>query len=230
MLQQQNRCIIANHLDEFNYIRNAKGEVSVLDIEQVYQFISPLQNKVLGYTRPNTSLVGKTNFDIKAPAVELAEQFHTQCKSVIDQKMSMTFFCSGKFSYDEEINYIYTIARIINPNQTAIGLFVHGERVNKNSDIISAINHLFKKMDQLHNYKTSLIIPNYPGLTKRESECLYWMLRGYSSPRIAEKLCLSSRTVESHFERIKFKYNCASKHELHDYCYEQQLVQILPVS
>jgi DNA-binding CsgD family transcriptional regulator len=225
----KNRVLVADSLDSFHPIGSAPGEVSVLDTDQVYHHITPLQDKVLGYGTGNRSLVGKTNFDIDAPAVELAPQFYQECQRVMDTQTSMVFFCSGKFSAQEVINYVYVIAPIQNPRGKPLGIMVQGQRLGNHVDVMAAINQLYQKMDQQGNYKAFLFAPAYPGLTVKESRCLYWTLRGYSAAQIAAQTFVSVRTVESHLVSVKNKYGCATKQELHDYCYAQGLVQILPV-
>ena len=225
----KNRVFVVDNLDSFHHIGSAPGEASVLDTNQVYHHITPLQDKVLGFGTGNRSLVGKTNFDIDAPAVELAPQFHQECQRVMDTQTSMVFFCSGKFSAQEVINYVYVIAPIQNSQGKPLGIMVQGQRLGNHVDVMVAINQLYQKMDQQGNYKAFLFAPAYPGLTVKESRCLYWTLRGYSAAQIAAQMFISVRTVESHLVSIKNKYGCATKQELHDTCYAQGLVQILPV-
>lgn len=45
-------------------------------------------------------------------------------------------------------------------------------------------------------------------LTKREQECITWYLKGKNSGEIAVILGISRRTIETHIERIKLKFNC----------------------
>lgn len=51
-------------------------------------------------------------------------------------------------------------------------------------------------------------------LTERQSECLFYLLRGFTVPMIAERLAVSKRTVESHIENIKLKAGCFTKQGL----------------
>ena len=51
-------------------------------------------------------------------------------------------------------------------------------------------------------------------LTEREKECLSLMLTEQTAKRIAEKLNLSVRTVETHINNIREKFQCANKTEL----------------
>lgn len=50
--------------------------------------------------------------------------------------------------------------------------------------------------------------------TKRENEVVGLILNGFPASKIAEKLFISTRTVEHHVERIKNKLDCDSKSDL----------------
>jgi DNA-binding CsgD family transcriptional regulator len=48
----------------------------------------------------------------------------------------------------------------------------------------------------------------------RQSECLYYLVKGMSAKRIAQTLNISPRTVEHHLEAMKAKLNCFSQEDL----------------
>lgn len=58
------------------------------------------------------------------------------------------------------------------------------------------------------------IISNNGSLTKREMECLFYLSKGLTCPQLAQKLCLSRRTVENNIEIIKQKLGCGAKSDL----------------
>ena len=45
-------------------------------------------------------------------------------------------------------------------------------------------------------------------LSRQESECLFYLIRGYRTQAIAQILKLSPRTVESYLEQVKNKLHC----------------------
>lgn len=51
-------------------------------------------------------------------------------------------------------------------------------------------------------------------LTKREFRCASLLIKGYDFKSIANKLNISSRTVETHINNIKLKLNCHSRMQL----------------
>ena len=58
------------------------------------------------------------------------------------------------------------------------------------------------------------------GLTKRENEILYYLAKGMPSKDIADKLFLSTRTVDSHRSKIIQKYNLNNASELVHFAHE----------
>lgn len=53
-------------------------------------------------------------------------------------------------------------------------------------------------------------------LTKREMDCLRELFKGYPAREIGQRLCVSSRTVETHIVHIKDKLQCDTKTQLID--------------
>jgi DNA-binding CsgD family transcriptional regulator len=51
-------------------------------------------------------------------------------------------------------------------------------------------------------------------LTKKELECIHWMIKGKSSYETGIILCISPRTVEVHINSIKRKLNCYKQFQL----------------
>ena len=52
------------------------------------------------------------------------------------------------------------------------------------------------------------------GLTAREAEVMVLLLAGYDAPGIAERLCISRATVNTHVHHIYEKFSVHSKAEL----------------
>lgn len=51
-------------------------------------------------------------------------------------------------------------------------------------------------------------------LTKRQRECVFWLVRGFTHKQIGKKLNISHRTVEGHLEFVKEAFNCSTRAEL----------------
>lgn len=67
-------------------------------------------------------------------------------------------------------------------------------------------------------------------LTQRQSETLFFLLRGKSAKEISKILQLSPRTIEMYFEQLKFIFHCQSKSELIDKAINHGYFNNLPES
>ncbi len=56
--------------------------------------------------------------------------------------------------------------------------------------------------------------PNKYDLSPRESECLFYLLRGKSAKEIGFHLNISPKTVEAHIQQLKYKLNCCNRSQL----------------
>ena len=52
---------------------------------------------------------------------------------------------------------------------------------------------------------------SFPGLSPRERECLQWVSAGKTDWEIGEILSISEKTANAHIERVKQKYNVATR-------------------
>ena len=51
-------------------------------------------------------------------------------------------------------------------------------------------------------------------LTQREAEAVFWVIQGLTNRQTAEKMQLSSRTIEYYLRNVRGKLNCYSKSHL----------------
>lgn len=61
--------------------------------------------------------------------------------------------------------------------------------------------------------------------TRRESECMLWLLRGKTINGVALVLKLSPRTVEYYIKNMKNKLGCRTKFELIDLVYTSEFMK-----
>jgi DNA-binding CsgD family transcriptional regulator len=60
--------------------------------------------------------------------------------------------------------------------------------------------------------------------TRREAECMVWLLKGKTINRVASELKLSPRTVEFYLKNMKAKLRCRTKFELIDLIHESEFL------
>jgi DNA-binding CsgD family transcriptional regulator len=85
------------------------------------------------------------------------------------------------------------------------------------SNTLPSLQHIdkhFFHQDLLSTHYTVDSTENFMGLSTRELECLFCLLRGKTAKQSGELLGLSKRTIEFYLENIKNKFGCQSKVEL----------------
>lgn len=98
--------------------------------------------------------------------------------------LAITIGCPGSYPLAESIKMLLNTSLLNNSTKLNAGAFVAGLNI----------------MDTY--------------LSKREAQCLQYLLKGSSCKRIAEKLGLSNRTVGHYIDNIRAKMNVHSKEEL----------------
>ena len=74
------------------------------------------------------------------------------------------------------------------------------------------INAFLSDIGSKQSQSKITVVP--PGLSRREYQCAYFLLDGLTSKEIAERLDISSRTVEVYFERLKTRFSSKNKIQL----------------
>jgi len=159
---------------------------------------------------------GKTSFDLRCKAAEYAEWFCQQ-DSLAFQKQLLRSIDVNYYS-DGNIHFFITDKTPIRDNQNkVIGLSGSAAEI-KQAQLLKWLqaftqsnNHLQKKSSEPQSLSISFSFEN---LTRRQSECLFYLIRGKSAKSIANILSISPRTVESHIQATKEKLKCYNKQEL----------------
>lgn len=128
-----------------------------------------------------------------------------------------TFYFSSPLPHEIAMNYYFNQLPML---RQFISYF------QKETSILRKVSHensiiLPKKMrpdlwgePEINFSKTDILINKENSLTKREKECAKYICKGYTLKEIAALLNLSSRTVETHINNIKIKFNMRKKSDL----------------
>ena len=166
------------------------------------------------------SLIGRTDYDIKCPAVQQAENWRNQDQIVLKTKKPLLTINIEKYTNNKEIKLlIHKLPFLANTGKLGIQCYcieISPTLLHKTSNYFHEKNTLFASSKQ----KDLVIVNSFPiaKLTIRESECLFYICRGATAKLIASILCISERTVESYISCIKDKTGCNKKSMLIEYC------------
>ena len=201
----------------FTFVINSDGK-----FERVNIFTSSL----MGYSDPNTVL-GLSYGDMRCEASEFSSDFLRQ-----DQKAIL----SG------ERNYM--IARLCYAKKQYKTLFGNKEAFTYNNKKYIFAN--FLDVSQLHFFDVP-IIKEYNNrnfqycyeitsnlksvsLTKKETVCLFFYLRGYTAKAMGALMDKSDRVMQDHISKIKEKLNCSNRAQVIEKCIETGLYNFIPIS
>jgi two-component system response regulator NreC len=104
--------------------------------------------------------------------------------------------------------------------------------------LLGAIRSVYKGEPVLSPAITRLVLEDYlrtgdsrknepaDGLSQRESEVLQLIAEGYTTKQIAEILCISIKTVQSHRSNLMVKLNLHDRGELIKYAIQKKIIEI----
>lgn len=181
--------------------------------------------KVFGFASPD-ALIGKTDFDLHCKAVNNAERFR-----ILDSEVLLT----GKTSKALEIHHYFNGAAIhlvtrknlYNDNGIHMGIICHGLELSQGV-LMEAAFALLKLDAKIPCGSYTITSHGIENLSARESECLFYLLRGKTAKGIACILNISRRTVETHIEHLKFKFGCHTKSDLLALAIEKGFLYSIP--
>lgn len=105
-------------------------------------------------------------------------------------------------------------------------------------DLLGAIRSVYKGEAVLSPAVTRLVLEDYlrsgdstdkdisDGLSQRESEVLQLIAEGYTNKQIAEILCISIKTVQSHRNNLMVKLNLHDRGDLIKYAIQKKIIEI----
>jgi len=201
------------------------------DINSRFVEIGSEKAALIGFKKPEYA-IGKTDYELPSKISELASIFIKNDKKTMEQKSTKNF-CEVMYNSHNELR-MYLVQKSPNLFQgQLIGTIGHALDI---TSIYGELNSFFLKDLRIFN---KLITNSYTlvkdfndpiRLTDRQSECLFFLLRGKSSKEIASILNLSHKTVEHHLNMAKYKLNCGTKGELIDRSISLGFLNFIPIS
>ncbi len=181
-----------------------------------------------GYNHPK-DILGRSVFDI--PIIEhLAEGFYNQNLEAYQQEKQLKML---EFTYDKN-NEFFACLIIKKPfydsKGNKLGVIGQGFDLDQNSIIkLSQVILNTTKANRIENgsYYIENQVDEY-NLTPRETECLFYLLRGKTTKEIGSILSLSPRTIESYLDSIKLKMNCHKKGAVIEKAINSGLLYLIP--
>ncbi len=214
-------------------ISQMPGFVAWKTVDSVYAATNELCAKLAGYKNVD-SYLGTKDYDWKCDAVEIADKIIAQDKLVLETKKQWRSFNVLKFSHS--LTYYYSQKSVIYaPNNDILGILFIGTILTDTATlkILNSISQYDpEKSEKKVQHKIYSISDSAHELhlTRRQEECLFYILRGKNAKTIAKILGLSFRTIEVYINELKVKFQCSCKSSLIEKAIELGYFYRVPIS
>ncbi len=203
------------------------------DENSVFMYANEEYGKIIGL-KHHYEVIGRTDFDMPCETVNCAHLFQLQDKEVILTSKKMRILDIHPFAGHEWRAYIFTKVPLIDETNKVIGTIFHGADITSSNIIelgciLSKISDN-KSGDESLGQSSYLLGKNLDKLklSDRQTEILFYLLRGKTVKKIALLLNISPRTTEDYLEQLKNKFNAINKHELIDKAINLGYLNLIP--
>ncbi len=208
------------------------GVFCIKDAESNYLHANKAHCKAIGFDNFESFInIGANDFNLRCPAAEMAHIFIQEDKKVITENRSLKILGFYKVAHDLHALFLGEKKPIYDESGNIKGLACHYQEVT-GLDVINTFK-MIKKFDaHIKNHENVCYYPiqawNQFNLSPRQTECLYFLTRGFTIADIALQLQLSRRTVEDYINEIKAKLFCRTKKEIIDKAIHYGFLNYIP--
>lgn len=175
-------------------------------------------------------VVGRTDFDFPCDTIKCAEVFQAQDQKVMQSANIMKIIDVHRFA-DGQWRIISTRKfPLFNSKKEIMGVVFQGLDITNDKTMEMAFN-LYQ--GDRHQTQKSYVQGQLYGdvqLSNRQSEVLFYLMRGKTIKRIAAILGVSPRTVDEYLEQLRLKFNVHNKHDLIDKAFALGYMNFIPNS
>lgn len=215
-----------------NFFDSMPGAWGCKDEHSIYMYSNDAFCKLVGLPSHDDA-IGRTDYEMPCDTSKCGDLFRAQDQKVMSEQKSLKVLDVHPFAGGIWRAYIFTKIPMYDDNRSLIGTIYHGEDITNSSTIeLSTVLSKFAIDEQYaalgqNSYMLNL---NYTDikLTERQSEVLFYMLRGKSNKKISQILCISARTVEEYIEQMRHKFDALNKNELMDKAISHGFLKVIP--
>ena len=220
------------NFDVFNQI---PGAWSCKNKDFVIIYANQEYSKFVGASHPS-EIIGKTDFDMPHDTVNCAGLFRAQDVKVMETRKSIRILDIHPYTSLKLNAYIVTKSPLQDIEGEIIGTILHAENINSLNyfEIGTLLANLSTTIQNDRFYDQLNFSLNYTAnsikLTKRQSEVLFFLLRGKTVKQIAQILDISFRTIDQYLKELRLKFNVDTKYELIDKAILHGFLSTIPES
>lgn len=178
---------------------------------------------ILGKIKENFEEGNRTKLEFLS---NIAHDFKTPINNLFDK----TLFMRDKISNPDllkALSDIENMGHLMNRLVNDIQSFAKFDLMSDNETFTHEIDSLEisdNRLSLIDEFPQLQLICINKGLSKRESECIYHLIRGMTAKQIGKTMGLSNRTVEFYLDNAKTKLNCTNKFELISRIFDEKIL------
>ncbi len=209
------------------------GFFTIMTHKLKYLTVNKLALDLIGY-KSEDQVSGTTYDNMPCKASESAAVFIKEDQRVLESNKPIKILSYQCFNGSDWKIMIAEKMPITNQMGEVIGVMGHFIDVSDLRLIDLGrflIKHGAKYLNKIQKYQFSYILEDtYQdlNLSDRQTECLFFLLRGKTVRLIAEILELSPRTIEGYIDEIKTKFGCRTQGEIIDKAIVNGYMNIIP--
>jgi DNA-binding CsgD family transcriptional regulator len=180
---------------------------------------------LLGFKSPDQA-IGKSDYELPSRLSESAEVFIAHDINVITQRKTVQYIEFGPYA-NNEYKMLYVVKTPFS-EKNGVGTLGYCTDITNAYKVFLDLFDIDNRQENLQ--KSFILAKGYNGISKREIECLFFLIRGKTAKNIAKQLGISYRTVEHYIQSLRLKFNCESKVQLIEAAIAQGFDKIIPES
>ena len=198
------------NIEKFKIFDQMPGMYGCLSLNHQVIFLNQLAVRLTGFHSLEHA-IGSTSRDMPCKASELADKLFEQDEIIFKKEISLQMIESYESYNGQMVSHIKTKSPYYDESNQLAGLLYHTQIIN-NTILENILKIHFPMKHDISSCSFYLDYHQYSKLlSKRQSECLFHLIRGKSCNDITNIFQLSKRTIESHLEEIKNKLRCSNK-------------------
>lgn len=190
------------------------------DRHSVFLYANEEYGRIIG-VRHHLDVVGRTDFDMPCDTTACAQAFRDQDHEVMETGKTLRILDIHPYAHGEWKAYLTTKTPLYDETGRVAGTTFHGEDLTSpvNLELGTLLGRLY--LENQHggpygpgSYRIGKPCKMPVALTQRESEVLFFFIRGQSARNIANIFGISVRTVETHIVTLRRKFACFKRANL----------------
>jgi DNA-binding NarL/FixJ family response regulator len=210
-------------------ISQLPGLVFYKNTDLIYIAASNFAARLCGFEDAE-QFCGHNDFELRCDAADSALEFRAEDNKVMTTGKEVSSLQIHQFADGNIHIFLLRKAPVKNFQGQIIGVCSMGSEVTNPATGQAIFNLLSagSQSDDFQNKTFAITNENFNQLSARESELIFYFMRGFTNKEIGTLMTLSPRTIESYLESIKSKLKCISRKDLLLKCMHNGFSYIIP--